>query len=108
MLRELTLRTAIAARGLPVPEKTRRLHQTLETLHAEIEGAELDEALRSELRRTADEIERALSECGDESPSLPSGLGGRLRTMLEEFERAHPRLTWATGRVVDALAEMGL
>ena len=91
-----------------MPDKTRTLHETLEALHAELEGVELDGPLRAELRLAADDIRRALAECGDGPPELPSGLGARLRAALEEFERTHPKLTWATGRVVDALAEMAL
>ena len=91
-----------------MPEKTRKLQKTLEELHAELDRAELDAELRSELRRTADEIRDALASSGTTAPDLPATIGDRLRAAIERFEQEHPKLTLATGRVVDALAEMGL
>ncbi len=91
-------------------DRARRLHETLVELHAQLEeSGELDPQLREELRASAGQIQAALDEAPEgEGGNLESGLIERLRTAVRRFEGSHPKLTAATGRVIDALSEMGI
>ncbi len=93
-----------------MPERTRRLHETLSALLEQLRSEDLrDEHLEQdlpELERVHSEISRILSE--DEPQALPESLGERVRESARAFEERHPQLTMLTGRVMDALAEMGL
>lgn len=78
------------------------LRRMLESLHTELQGAEsVDERSRELLREVDADIQKLLERSDaekDESLSL----------RLREFEERHPALTEAVGRVLDALAKMGI
>jgi hypothetical protein len=83
------------------------LRETLARLHDELEGAEpIDTELRAELERTLAEIREAMERGRPEEEANP--LGERLETVALEFEQSHPLLAQAIGRVVNALAAMGI
>ena len=93
-----------------MPERTRRLHETLSRLLEQLRSADLDdEQLEKdlpELESVHSEISRILSE---ETPQdLPESLGERVRESARAFEERHPQLTMLMGRVMEALNEMGL
>jgi hypothetical protein len=82
------------------------LHETLEQLHTELEGAgPIDAALRDELEQAIAEI-RAAVEREDASASQP--LGEQLEALALRFEQSHPLLTQALSGVVRALGAMGI
>jgi hypothetical protein len=82
------------------------LHAMLEQLHAELQNSsDVDAKSRELLRAVMDDI-RAI-EPGAGGPR-PEPLGQRLREAVDAFEESHPALTEAVGRVVDALAKMGI
>jgi hypothetical protein len=84
----------------------RHLQEMLEQLHAELQNSrDVDEKSRALLRAVMDDI-RAI-ETGEGAPR-PEPLGQRLREAVDAFEESHPALTEAVGRVVDALAKMGI
>ncbi len=83
------------------------LRQQLAALHTALgDGDSVGPEARELLRAVMDDIQRVLDiEVGDEQPE---GLVDRLREAVEDFEESHPTLAEAAGRVVDALARMGI
>lgn len=61
---------------------------------------------RDLLRAVMDDIQRVLE--AEERAREPEGLVDRLREAVEDFEESHPALAEAAGRVIDALARMGI
>jgi len=76
------------------------LHQAL--ADADAVGPEARELLEAVLR----DIQRLLDV--EEREQEPEGLVERLREALKDFEESHPALSEAAGRVIDALARMGI
>jgi hypothetical protein len=66
----------------------------------------VDAKSRELLRDVMIDIRALLERSGDEPPA--DSLANRLREAVSEFEESHPQLTEAVGRVVDALAKMGI
>ena len=88
-----------------VPERRRRLKQTLAELHRDLEDTEqVDDALRDELRATAREIEALL----DAQRESEEPVSERLRELALRFEGTHPRLAETVNRLVLGLAELGI
>ncbi len=88
----------------------RRVRETLDELGRQIRAARtLGEGEREELDRLVGEIEARLDRgaSGEEGAEEPSLLQ-RLTEAAERFEASHPRLAEAVGRVVDALAALGI
>ena len=84
----------------------RDLRPLLEKLHAELQRTgDLDDASRDLLREVEDEIQQALERSGE---AHPESFTDRLRETVDRFERTHPTLTEAVGRVLDQLAKMGI
>lgn len=84
------------------------LREQLAALHAALgdDGESVGPEARELLRAVMDDIQRVLDvEEGDEQPE---GLVDRLRDAVEDFEESHPTLAEAAGRVIDALARMGI
>ena len=83
------------------------LRDTLEELHKELQKAgSVDDRSRELLRDVMDDIHAILDPSAAEA--RPGSLVERLREAVDEFEETHPALTEAVGRVVDALAKMGI
>ncbi len=90
-------------------ERTPSLHETLVELNTQLEeSGELEPGLREELRATADDIRAALEASEDAVSQLSPSLLDQLREAVRRFEGTHPKLTAATGRVIDALSELGI
>jgi hypothetical protein len=82
-------------------DKLEELHRALRSAEAVgPESRELLEALVADIQRV---LERDAREAHE-----PESLVERLREVVEEFEESHPTLTEAAGRVIDALAKMGI
>ena len=83
------------------------LREMLEQLHTELQQAgSVDERSRELLRNVMADIHTILEPSAAEAH--PESLATRLREAVDEFEESHPALTEAVGRVVDALAKMGI
>ena len=83
------------------------LRDTLEHLHKELKQARsVDERSRELLRDVMDDIHAILDPSAAEA--RPGSLVERLREAVGDFEDSHPAVTEAVGRVVDALAKMGI
>jgi hypothetical protein len=87
-----------------LPEPTRKLHDTLLELDRQLDGAELDPALRAELRDRLDAL-RARIDAGE--PAESSLLSG-IRELTLRFEAEHPAFAEAVGAVASALARIGI
>lgn len=85
----------------------RRLRETLEELHGELERSDsLDAESRALLEEVMGDIHEALERSGGD-PDNPS-LIDRLREAAHQFEESHPTVTAAVGRVADALSNLGI
>jgi len=85
----------------------RHLREMLEQVHAELQKAgNIDEKSRDLLRAVMDDIRTIVEPT--EGAARPEPIGQRLREAVDAFEESHPALTEAVGRVVDALAKMGI
>lgn len=88
-----------------------RLKQSVDQLNQQLAGAEhLGDAERESLESLLAEVARLLDREDDEGAEAPDheGLAEQLRDATEDFEEAHPTLTHAIGRVVDALSGLGI
>jgi hypothetical protein len=85
------------------------LRSRLAELHAELENVDaLDTEARDALEKVMRDIQDLLARAeGDEDREAPS-LADRLRDAGRHFEDSHPALTATVGRVVDALAALGI
>jgi hypothetical protein len=85
------------------------LRSRLAELHAELENVDaLDAEARDSLEKVMRDIQDLLARAeGDEDHEAPS-LADRLRDAGRHFEESHPALTATLGRVVDALAALGI
>ena len=84
------------------------LRQMLKQLHTELQRADtIDDRSRELLRSVLGDIEDLL-ERKQEPGAQPESIIERLREAVRAFEKTHPTLTNAIGRVADALAGMGI
>ena len=90
---------------------TRKLRETLEGLRAELAAeASLDPELRVRLEKTIQQIQEALEQTGSGS-RIATGdtpFTERLSESARHFEATHPEVAAAVGRVIDALAALGI
>jgi len=83
------------------------LRKQLAALHAALgDGEPVGPEARELLQAAMDDIQRVLDI--DEGDEQPEGIVDRLREAVEDFEESHPTLAEAAGRVIDALARMGI
>ena len=95
---------------LSVPSRSHKLRETLEELRAELSEASLDPLLRTRLEHTVQQIEEVLDRVapGGEILSGDASLAGRVSESARHFEATHPGIASALGRVIDALAALGI
>jgi len=90
-----------------MPHRTARLHEHVGELLGELRGVENAHEVRDELI----ELEAVQAELGrilaDNEPPGSAPIE-RLRRALAQFEDRHPNLTLLSGRVADALSDLGL
>ena len=87
----------------------RRLHNTLEQLHVELQQIEsVDENDRQVLQKLMSDINKLTGARESDEPHVYQGLGEGLKEGIEKFEASHPRATMLMGQVIDALAKMGI
>lgn len=88
---------------------TQHLRKILEDLRGELESAQpADEAQRELLAHAVRDVEALLARADAAPGREHRSLLERLREATREFETSHPALTTAAGRVMDALANMGI
>ena len=86
-----------------------QLHTQLEELHAALQQVDsLDTAERETLQRLRADIEALLAQREDAPSQHYKSLAERLREDVEQLEASHPQATLLMGRVIDALANIGI
>ena len=90
------------------PQADSKLDHLLEELHAELADVE-DSAEGSNelLKAVLGDIRARLDERG-EAAAMPEGVLERLAHARDDFEDSHPRVTGVLGRLIDALASLGI
>ena len=91
--------------------RSHRLRETLEELRAELTSeASLDPQLRARLEHTVQQIQEAMDRAapGGEILSADASLAERVSESARHFEATHPEIASALGRVIDALAALGI
>ena len=87
----------------------RRLRETLQQLHQELDRTDTVSAEdRALLQDLVQDIQQVLERPEEGTPEHNESLNGRLRAAAEEFEEAHPALTLALRRVIDAFRWMSI
>jgi hypothetical protein len=90
-----------------VAVEKQHLREQLAALHQALADAEtVGPEGRELLREIMADIQRLLE--AEEREREPEGVVDRLRDAVEDFEESHPTLAEAAGRVIDALARMGI
>ena len=85
------------------------LRRRLAELHAELERVPaVDAEARAALEQVMREIREVLARSEGAPPREEASLAERLRDAGRHFEESHPTLTATLGRVVDALAALGI
>jgi hypothetical protein len=83
------------------------LKKLLSKVHEELSNVDnLDDESASLLDTVVNDIHGVLGD--DAKVDEPHGFIDRLNDAIQEFEEEHPQLTDAVGRVVDALARLGI
>ena len=86
----------------------RELRERLAELHAELERSPaVDVESRRLLASLADDIDGVLDREGVAATDHAS-LSERLAEAVREFEKSHPQLAAAVGRVADTLSNLGI
>ena len=85
------------------------LRRRLEELHAELARTdEVDPEARAALEAVLADIRVLLARSEAEGRRENASLAERLRVASRHFEASHPTLTATVGRVIDALAALGI
>ncbi|XZE21645.1 DUF4404 family protein [Pirellulaceae bacterium SH449] len=85
------------------------LKQQLEHLHSELQNTEnLDPATVEALKVLASDISMHLERAEQAPPDADGSISSRLKTMVEDFEMQHPRLTTIVSQLAERLADMGI
>ncbi len=83
------------------------LRKLLSKVHEELSNVDnLDDESASLLDTVVNDIHGVLGD--DVKVDEPHGFIDRLNDAIQDFEEEHPQLTDAVGRVVDALARLGI
>ena len=85
------------------------LRRRLEELHGELARTdEVDPAARAALESVLRDIRGLLARAEAQQGAGEATLAERLRVAGRHFEETHPTLTATLGRVIDALAALGI
>ena len=91
-----------------MPERLKKLQDTLDELESELHSLEsLDPHTRELLEEAAREIQAAL-DSRDPDQFEPHSLTEQLQETGRRFESSHPTLSAIVGRMIDVLAQMGI
>lgn len=87
----------------------RRLQETLQQLHEELDRTEsIGPEERALLKDLMTDIRHTLEEPEESTAERHQSLNERLREAAGDFEEAHPSLTLALRRVIDAFRWMSI
>jgi hypothetical protein len=86
----------------------KRVLEALETLKAELAGAEVDPQTRETLERMAGDIQSRLESGAATEGEDDEPLSGQLQDVVQEFGAEHPKLSGAINQVAAALANLGI
>jgi hypothetical protein len=86
-----------------------QLRKHLEALHSELAStSSVDEGSKRLLEEVLTDIHGLLERTEPAGEDEHQSLGDRLLEATRDFEESHPTLSAAVGRVVDALANLGI
>ena len=86
-----------------------QLHNRLEQLHGELQQIESVDESEQQLLQTLMRDIKKLIEAGEiDHHHVSDRLGEGLKEGIELFEASHPQATMLMGRVIDALAKIGI
>jgi uncharacterized membrane protein YccC len=86
-----------------------RLRTTLEELQRTLEEPDtVDAESRQLLGELVEDIQTVLARAPEEREDADPSLLDRLAEMAQRFEKSHPALTAAVGRVANALSNLGI
>jgi hypothetical protein len=86
-----------------------QLREHLEALHSELASTpSVDASSKELLEEVLTDIHGLLERTEPAAEGEHQSLGDRLREATRDFEESHPTLSVAVGRVVDALANLGI
>ena len=86
-----------------------RLRTTLEELQRTLEEPDaVDAESRQLLGELVEDIQAVLARAPEEREDSDPSLLDRLAEMARRFEKSHPALTAAVGRVANALSNLGI
>ena len=86
-----------------------RLRTTLEELQRTLEAPDaVDAESRQLLGELVEDIQAVLARAPEEREDADPSLLDRLAEMARRFEKSHPSLTAAVGRVANALSNLGI
>jgi hypothetical protein len=81
----------------------------LEHLHSELQNTEcLDPSTVEALKVLAADISAHLERAEQTLAAADGSISSRLKTMVEDFEMQHPRLTTIVSQLAERLADMGI
>lgn len=84
------------------------LHQRIEELHAQLQAtSQLDDTTVESLKKLMLEISEVVSTDAPPAETIPD-IRSRLRSMIEQFEGEHPKLTVALTQISEFLAHIGI
>ncbi len=87
----------------------RRLRETLQQFHEELDRTEsVASEERALLKDLMEDIQRTLEKPEEGTAERHQSLNDRLREAAGDFEEAHPSLTLALRRVIDAFRWMSI
>jgi archaellum component FlaC len=85
------------------------LQERLQELHAELQEVDsVDAGQRETLQRLRNDIEALLARRETLEAHHYKSLAERLREDIEQLKASHPQATMLMGRVIDALANLGI
>ncbi len=86
-----------------------QLREHLKALHGELASTpSVDERSKQLLEEVLADLHGLLERTEPAAEDEHQSLGDRLRDATQQFEDSHPTLSAAVGRVVDALANLGI
>ena len=86
-----------------------RLIETLQQLHTELASAErIDPETLTLLETITEDVDRIAKRGGEMPDDGDERVSGRLRDLVERFEADHPQVSFAIGKLADALASIGI
>ena len=86
-----------------------QLRALLEKLQTELKNFSSPDAQEQELtRHLLQDVEALLEHTGEHPPQRYQLLNERLAQAIEQYEVAHPELTWTMGHLADYLSRLGL